>query len=1359
MHFVRLRVAGFKSFVQPTDIQIESGLTGVVGPNGCGKSNVVEALRWVMGESSAKGLRGGEMDDVIFKGTSSRPAFDVAEVGLIVQRPGQQGQIEIQRRIQRGLGSDYRLDGREARARDVQLLFADGNSGARSASIVSQGQIGALVDAKGSERRRLLEAAAGVEGLHARRHEAELKLRAAEGNLERLDIVLTTRRSQLDVLQKQARQAERYRKLGEQIRRLETVHLLAVWHAAGALVEAATRRAEAAEGRAQDLAEGLADRRATRDRCQAELSEAGKRAGEAAAALARLDERARAAMAEVARLAEARDACVVRLAEAEADLAREQAVVDDAEANDRRLAEEESLTARTREACDRERDRLAEEQPALADAAEAAERHRAEAQGRLEAAEQAWRAADLAFREAQDAHRRVEAGKTAAETSLAALPVDTADALEAATWVASAEARVAETESAHAQAEREASAAAGALEAAHAGLAEARTALASADALLAEARSRAQAIAERQRLKAAREADQARRRQWLADQAAALTQRRGAHEQAVASLDCTAKQATVERLRAGCAEAEARLTDARAILANASLQRDEAGEAVRAAEGVSNELESERAGLDAVLDLGQAAAAVSQSVTVEPGFEAALTAALGDDLAAGIATDAPTHWRALAIPAGPALPGDARPLTEVVTAPAVLAARLAQIGLVDAERAAVLQVELAQGQRLVSRDGGLWRWDGLVRAPGAADGAAVRAGQQARRLALTGLLTEARTRCEGLRVALEQAEDRLSHARGSIEAADTAYRDAGQALAAAEQEARAAAAEAAALGAAGERLAQDEARLTEEASRLDDEVARHVSDGFGAEDEDTGDAVASCTAARDAAAADERQRAGALSDAQAVERRARETLAGTNAEARKAADALAAAQARMASASALAAERTRQREGLEAEIARLTADLEPLAAVERDARVSLDHCVAGKDDRIQACAQARKAEEEAVRRRDEASQRVERLSAERTQADRRQQAIAQDRAGWRERCEVAARRLEELSRRTAVLRQENERLQAEAGADTQAARLAGELAQAQQAHEASARLVAEREKALADAEADLGNAQAGLGTAREAAARDGVARDRAREERNAANAAIVQRFGRPAGAVLADLLDADRAAAAGDHRVAEAELARLRTARDRLGAVNLQAEGQAQTEEKEVTALGTERDDVASAMDRLRRAIAAINREGRERISATFAELDQHFQTLFTRLFGGGRARLVLADGDDPLATELELEASPPGKRLQSLSLLSGGEKALTALALIFALFRARPAPMCVLDEVDAPLDDANVGRLCDLMAEIAEATGTRFLVVTHHGLTMARMDRLYGVTMVERGISRLVSVDLQTAEEMRATA
>jgi chromosome segregation protein len=217
------------------------------------------------------------------------------------------------------------------------------------------------------------------------------------------------------------------------------------------------------------------------------------------------------------------------------------------------------------------------------------------------------------------------------------------------------------------------------------------------------------------------------------------------------------------------------------------------------------------------------------------------------------------------------------------------------------------------------------------------------------------------------------------------------------------------------------------------------------------------------------------------------------------------------------------------------------------------------------------------------------------------------------------------------------------------------------------------------------------------------------------------------------------------------------EIARLRRQRDALGAVNLRAEADAEEVRAERDQLAGEKADLEEAIGKLRRGVAELNREGRERLLAAFDRVDETFRSLFTHLFGGGEARLALIESDDPLEAGLEIMAMPPGKKLAALSLLSGGEQTLTALALIFAVFLVNPAPICVLDEVDAPLDDANVGRFCDLLDEMTRRTETRFMVITHHALTMSRMNRLFGVTMTEQGVSQLVSVDLTLAAEMVA--
>ena len=316
----------------------------------------------------------------------------------------------------------------------------------------------------------------------------------------------------------------------------------------------------------------------------------------------------------------------------------------------------------------------------------------------------------------------------------------------------------------------------------------------------------------------------------------------------------------------------------------------------------------------------------------------------------------------------------------------------------------------------------------------------------------------------------------------------------------------------------------------------------------------------------------------------------------------------------------------------------------------------------------------------------------------------------------------------------------------------------GEIEKQERARREAADALAAAERDAEAAGRALKAAEEALGDAREAAARcEGLTGEAAQGERQA-EAQTVERLGvGPEEArALAGLSPSD---ALPDIRDVEARLQRLANERENIGAVNLRAETEAGTLDEEIAAMQGERADLREAIGRLRRGIADLDREGRERVLAAFGAIDGHFRRLFADLFGGGRAHLALVDSDDPLEAGLEVMASPPGKRLQSLSLLSGGEKALTAIALLFGAFLTNPAPICVLDEVDAPLDDSNVERFCDLIATLAQQTDTRFVVVTHHRITMARVDRLFGVTMAEQGVSALVSVDLARAERWRESA
>ncbi len=353
MQVDRLRLVGFKSFADAAEVAIAPGLTGIVGPNGCGKSNLAEALRWVMGETSAKRLRGGAMDDVIFGGAAGRPARNIAEVVLTIDNSARDApfafndreNIEIVRHIERGGSSAWRVNGREVRARDVQLLFADAATGGPSGAIVSQGRVGALIEAKPAERRFLLEEAAGTAGLHARWHETELKLAAAADNLARLDDVISTLAARLAVLNRQAHQAQRYRRLGEEIRRYEALLFHARWHAAETTAESRGAELRAAERQAAEAERRAATERLSREQAEAALSELRREDTAAAAELQQLTQARGALEQELARVVAARSEAERRLAELALDRRREEANRADGESALARLAQERHALA------------------------------------------------------------------------------------------------------------------------------------------------------------------------------------------------------------------------------------------------------------------------------------------------------------------------------------------------------------------------------------------------------------------------------------------------------------------------------------------------------------------------------------------------------------------------------------------------------------------------------------------------------------------------------------------------------------------------------------------------------------------------------------------------------------------------------------------------------------------------------------------------------------------------------------------------------------------------------------------------------------------------------------------------------
>ncbi len=1152
MHITRLRLLGFKSFVEPAELVIERGLTGVVGPNGCGKSNLLEALRWVMGETSYKNMRASSMEDVIFSGTTNRPARNIAQVTIALDNRDRKAHpafndddnLEITRRIERDNGSSYAINGKSVRARDVQLLFADASTGAHSPALVQQGRIGEIVSAKPAQRRFVLEEAAGITGLHSRRHEAEIKLRGAQNNLERLQDILGQMESRLSALRRQERQVVRYRDLSRQIEQLQVLQYYMDF------LDYQSVRQEAEDQHAKAL-----------------LLVGDKTKAESAARQLQID-----ANEKLPGLREREMICAALLQRLKIE-----AEQLDKEQQSQQNRKDELLARRAQIEADHRR-----EQQTATEEAQRLESHTAELQ-------------TLQNKAQKDPDARLRA----------------VDALN------KAEAKLAQAEQdqlSHSQ-----------------NFAEQKADLNALRREQAEKQRQADHISQ-QRIKLAQEFAQLRQQlekianfDQLAEQISTLdkrVQKLGEQQQDCAQDLQNARTAENEALRQHMQTDSA----AQTLLAQISSL-----EQLLASSGSDHERP--------VLD----------DIKVAPGYEMALAASLGDDLEASLNDKADLYWRKLdqhgekQLANLPSLPEGTLALSEFVEAPEALALRLHMTGIIERGQGDELQGSLLPGQRLVSVEGDLWRWDGYGTRADAPTMAA-------RRLAEKNRLEELRSTFRKQEQAVTKTKETHQQARMALE-----------------------------------KLEQNHTELQEKHAEHRAELETKRRNLTEAE--------------RSAASQRARLEAISATKKDLVERHQ--------------------AQSDRLKEIKLELENAVDLDQLENRLAKQTATLGKLRAAYHEAKAFYDRL-----EQEQRTRQGRKTHLQAE---------IKRITTKLRHSDNYIKTLE-------ERQKKEGQELDSL-------------LDLPDQTKARRAQLDEQLAKAEQQRQSAADQLQEGENVLREIERSLRSLQAEAIGAREQRAASSARLEAASNRLAEQSALIIAELDCQPGDCpqKAGLSEQDKLP--GKEQLTR-DLARASRDRERLGGVNLRAEMEARELAREIEEMGAEHHDLMEAISALRTAISGLNKEGRRRLLAAFKEINGHFESLFTSLFGGGKARLELVENDDPLQAGLEIIASPPGKKPQVLSLLSGGEKALTALSLIFAVFLTNPAPICVLDEVDAPLDDANVERFCKLLDKMTQKTDTRFLVITHHPTTMSHMDQLFGVTMAEKGISQMVSVDLSTAEK-----
>ena len=1148
MKFSRLKITGFKSFCDESELHLETGLTGIVGPNGCGKSNLVEALRWVMGESSYKAMRASGMDDVIFSGSKNRPNRNSAEVALILDNSDRNAPmalndadiLEVSRRIERESGSAYRVNGREVRARDVQLLFADASTGAKSPALVRQGQIGELIAAKPVKRRVILEEAAGISGLHSRRHEAELRLRAAEQNLERVDDVVAQIEEQLSNLKRQARQATRYRNVSGDIKKSEALLYHIRW--AGARYE--QKNNEALQGK---LINSLADATHKQQLANKSHQENDRR-------LEPLREQEVATGAKLQRLKILRDQLEQELLRAgnrkvELEQRQKQILFDEQREQDLISEASEIIAAYEKETAELSKHQLGSEKNI-----NVAKDNSAKINQQLEEAQ-------IVSQQANEKLAQVRATRLTAQKTYD-------DAQEKLNSFVQQQANVTK-----------------------------------------DLNEVSNSLDENEKAK-----------QYKQDlELAHLVSLQAEEASKKAEQNLATQQSELEKLRPSFDKSQTKFST----------------------------LKSEAATLAKVLNVegGSLWPAIVDELEVQSGYERALGAALGEDLEASSDRSAPIFWdRSADYNDDYDLPKGALALTQYVKAPTLLSRRLKQIGLVEENDGSRLMLELKQGQRLVSVEGSLWRWDGFVAKADAPTPSAQRLAQRNRLNELDKEVNEAKDISEELDEKITSLTQHLQSARQKEQLEKENWR-----------------------------LAQREiANIQNSLDIAQKALVEFIS------------------------------RKSALEEAQN----------------------------------------------------RLKQNINDKQNELDEAKIQLDN----EEGEEQAQRKSQDMQNELNIVRENAQQAQRKLSSFENEKNLRLSRISQlenEIENWQRRkisatsqSEVLKSRNEEMSEQLKILNANPDSFAIKQQA------LDEDIEAANADYKTASDRLAEAQNLYQQSDKSLRIAHDELSRAREELARI--------EERLKANLAksqqieqiILENLSIPASKA-AEVAGLKSDAPLPDENQVEKKVERLKVERERLGGVNLGAEREMAEIKEKLEIIIKDKEDLIAAISKLRSGISSLNKEGRARLNDAFDKVNSHFKTLFTSLFGGGEAELKFVESDDPLEAGLEIIARPPGKKSQIMTLLSGGEQALTALSLIFAVFLTNPAPICVLDEVDAPLDDANVERFCDLLDEMCERTDTRFVVVTHNPITMSRCDRLFGVTMAERGVSQIVSVDLSLAKQV----
>tara|TARA_B110001450_G_scaffold33173_1_gene28620 strand:+ start:3028 stop:6459 length:3432 start_codon:yes stop_codon:yes gene_type:complete len=1143
MKFQSVRISGFKSFLEPTEIQMNRGLTGVVGPNGCGKSNIVEAIKWIMGENSARQMRGDGMDDVIFSGTDERPSRNFAEVSIKLDNSEKKApaifnhydEIEITRKIEREKGSVYRVNGKQVRARDIQLIFADNGTGARSSGIVGQGRIAQIIDSNPEDRRVILEEAANIKGLHSRRHEAELKLKGASDNLDRLSDIEQTYKEQLIELEKQGRKAARYRSVGERIRKAEATLFFN-------LMNNAKKEANDLDIQLKNANENVSQGQikvAEHTKSQLHLAnktpDLKKDEAEKAAILQTLNITKIKLDEEKSSAQNALQNIINQINLINNDIVRESEIKEDAKKSlSTLLTEEKNLREDTENFSTK-------------------------------------------ITKATDLVKKLRSISDAANDKLSTI---TSEIYSIKSDKSDLEKRI---------------------------------------------KNLKQKIEVTQNQLANFNIEDDKNRFKL-DKEKIINLKKLIQENNQLNDGYKVELEKLEKL-------ETRLVE-------------EKNTAVFEFNKVNLEFDS----LSTLLGRDTLNSnTLEKTIGNINNLEEAIGSVLGETLLAPIlsddqSTENATYWRDdFKTISTASLPESVIPIVTKITKSSILDTALKGVGIVDNKEIAFkLQKELTFGQALTTPSGGLWRWDGFVQPQGVQNSYSERLQQIARLRLLQNKLPS-------LEENQSLSEKRLEECFKNIKK----YKD-------------------------------DLANLQVKLSNL-------------------------------------------ISESNELE------LQNTKVE------------SKLLSSEALIKE-LKNTERM---------SLEELSELEKEFNNSLNL--------PSLLAEELKVRNNADQSRNELTDAMaaeQQIKSEESFKSRNLIQLGHQKENWKVREEEAKTRLISLEERLIASQDEKNRLSTlPESFEKKEAELNIKIQEAILNRNTATDQLVKNETSLNDADKLLREAEKAVSTLREEMIKIEALLNLSKAKIQNIEDRVFEKLKIKSTELDKFINTKEEDQPIKSIEILEKTLQRLLNERETLGAVNLRAEDEMNEMLNKIEVMSKERVDLEEAIAKLRSGIFELNKEGRQRLKESFEEVNENFKQLFQKLFGGGNAELRLVGNEDPLQAGLEVLASPPGKKMQLLSLLSGGEQALTAISLIFSVFLCNPAPICILDEVDAPLDDTNVGRFCDLLNQIVDETNTYFMVITHHRLTMAKMDRLFGVTMEQRGISKLVSVDLEQASRIRDIA